>query len=210
MSRFTITQTPSGPTLFDSQAGECYKSRHSARVETEHVFFLPGVQENPHFGKKPFRILELGFGLGTNFEHLREKALSLQLISIERDLAGARFFEEHFPNPALGNLLAAREYKEGNFETRILEDDFFSALPALKESFHCIYFDPFSPKANPEAWTLELFRHCFRLLIPGGRLVTYSVSRVAKDAAAQAGFQVTKRDLPAELNKHSALLAIRP
>jgi tRNA U34 5-methylaminomethyl-2-thiouridine-forming methyltransferase MnmC len=74
---------------------------------------------------------------------------------------------------------------------------------------HAILFDPFSPKANPEAWTSEVFRLAAALLAPGGRLVTYSVSRTAKDAAASAGLIVEKHPLPAELNKRSALLATK-
>jgi tRNA U34 5-methylaminomethyl-2-thiouridine-forming methyltransferase MnmC len=91
--------------------------------------------------------------------------------------------------------------------------DFFAALEQLgREGFlaHAILFDPFSPKANPEAWGAELFRRSAALLAPGGRLVTYSVSRAAKDGARAAGLEVEKRNLPPELQKRSALLATKP
>jgi tRNA U34 5-methylaminomethyl-2-thiouridine-forming methyltransferase MnmC len=209
--RFELTQTASGPTVFDREAGECFKSRHNAWLEAEEVFFRPGVAENPWFGKAaPFRVLELGFGLGTNFLFLAERAAALELVSVDKDLAGAGFFLEQEPASALQEILRTKAYRHGPFSARLLEGDFFSVLPGLKaegESFHCIYFDPFSPKANPEEWSARLFALAASLLAPGGRLVTYSVSRAAKDGAEAAGLRVEKRDLPPALRKRSSLLA---
>ncbi len=213
--RFRVQETLNGLTVFDSEAGECFKSRHSALLEAEEVFFRPAFLESPWRGKaRPFRILELGFGLGTNFLHLEAKSEGpLELVSVERDLAGARFYLEQEHQAPLSQILESGRYVKGDFTARIEEGDFFRVLPALKERgerFHAVYFDPFSPKANPEAWTNALFSLSYALLAPEGRLVTYSVSRVAKDGAAQAGFLVTKRDLPAELQKRNALLAVKP
>lgn len=211
--RFRLQETQGGITVFDEEAGECYKSRHSALSEAEYVFFRPGVKENPWLGKaKPLRILELGFGLGTNFEYLRRQGENLHLTSIDRDLAGARFLLSAEANPSLASILEAKEFQEGSFSARLIEEDFFFALPRLieaGEAFHCVYFDPFSPKANPDAWAEKLFRLSADLLLPGGRLVTYSVSRAAKDGAALAGLKTQKLDLPQELKKRSSLLAIK-
>lgn len=211
--RFQLQNTLSGPTVFDAEAGECFKSRHSAGRESEAVFFEPGVRENPWRGPG-MRVLELGFGLGSNFLHLSRTGEPLELVSVERDLSGARFFlEAAGPDEALAELLASGRYEREMFRARLVHGDFFSALPAMQaagEVFHCVYFDPFSPKANPEAWTQPLFTLAYSLLAPGGRLVTYSVSRAAKDAANAAGFVVEKRHLPADLQKRSALLAIKP
>lgn len=212
--RFKLVDTQNGLTVFDAMAGETYKSRHNVAVETEEVFFRPGVRENPWISKaRPFRVLELGFGLGSNFHHLAEKNLDLELVSIDRDLGGARFLLEHEENKDLREILSKKIFLKEKFKARLLEEDFFTALPKLKEKgeiFHCVYFDPFSPKANPDAWTEHLFRLSAALLAPEGRLVTYSVSRAAKDFAQAAGFQVMKHNLPVELQKRSALLAILP
>lgn len=214
LKRFELRETSGGRTVFDAEAGETFKSRHSVGVETEEVFFRPGVEENPWLRvATPFRVLELGFGLGTNFHHLGSKGLALELVSLDRDLAGARFLLEQEEDPALREILENRSFQSGAFSARLLEEDFFAALPKLAAEggrFHCIYFDPFSPKANPEAWATELFQLCASVLHPGGRLVTYSVSRQAKDAAVGAGFEILKHRLPDALKKRSALLAILP
>lgn len=212
--RFRLQETQNGLTVFDEEAGECFKSRHDAWAEVEAVFYGPGIRQNPWWGKvRPFRVLELGFGLGTNFQYLRENQIPVELLSIDRDLAGAHFFLAHEENAALRDILTTKRFREAGFSAALLEEDFFSALPRLAaagEKFHCVYFDPFSPRANPEAWTSHLFRLAADLLAPQGRLVTYSVSRAAKDGARAAGLLVSKHDLPAALRKRSALLATKP
>ncbi len=213
--RFAIHTTEDGSlTVFDQEAGECYKSRHAARTEAEHVFYGPGVRENPHFGKaKPFRVLELGFGLGTNFLHFLESGFEGEFLSLERDLGGVIFFLEQQDHAPLRALVKERSLDSEKMKARVIEEDFFVALPKLAvEGYraHCILFDPFSPKANPDCWTEKLFQLSSELLLPGGRLVTYSVSRAAKDGAAKAGLSVEKRDLPPSLKKRSALIAVKP
>lgn len=213
--RFSLLPTDDGSlTVFDQEAGECFKSRHAARTEAEHVFFGPAVLENPHYGRaEPFRVLELGFGLGTNFLHLLERGFRGEFLSLDKDLSGARFFLEKEAIEDLGGIVRARALEKNGLRARLLEEDFFTALPRLaQEGFrvHAVFFDPFSPKANPSCWTAELFRLAAELLEPGGRLVTYSVSRAAKDGAAAAGLVVEKRDLPPTLKKRAALVAWKP
>lgn len=208
--RFTLQHTADGSlTVFDSEAGECFKSRHAAHTEAEHVFFRPAVEENPLRKRAaPFRVLELGLGLGTNFLYFLERGFSGEFWTIERDLAGANFYLEQESIPALRALIHEGEFHEGSMKARLLRGDFLEQMRDLPaESFHAVLFDPFSPKANPEAWTTEIFRAAAQLLAREGRLVTYSVSRAAKDAAAAAGLQVEKRDLPEVLHKRSALMA---
>jgi hypothetical protein len=90
--RFRIEKTKDGShTLFDANVGESYKSRHAAATEVEAVFFGPGVRENPWLSTaQPFRILELGLGLGTNFQHgikIAEEwpAVNFEFSTIEND-----------------------------------------------------------------------------------------------------------------------------
>lgn len=207
--RFRIHETNSGATVFDSSVGETFKSRHSAQEESEVVFYGPGIQEHPDFGKRTLDILELGFGLGTNFLHLAQKENPVRYLGIEQDFSGVRYYLENFPHPFLQEFVEEK-ILQNPFPARLVEGNFFQVLPDLREEFDCVYFDPFSPKSNPECWNDELFRLVFNRLRPGGRLVTYSVSRIAKTSALNAGFQLEKRDLPAGLQKRSSLLAIKP
>lgn len=213
--RFELRPTSDGSlTVYDHEVKECYKSRHAARLEAEYVFFRPGVLENPFYeSAKPFRVLELGFGLGTNFLHLLSRNFQGEFVSIERDMAGVQFFLSQESAEELALLVSKGTWENHRLSARILKDDFHSAMDRLKaEGFlaHAIFFDPFSPKANPESWTSSLFEKAASLLAPGGRLVTYSVSRAAKDAAIAAKLSLQKLDLPPELHKRSSLLATKP
>jgi tRNA U34 5-methylaminomethyl-2-thiouridine-forming methyltransferase MnmC len=209
--RFHLHNTATGPTVFDSEAGECFKSRHSANEESDAVFLQPGILEHPRFGvSKNFRVLELGFGLGTNFLHLNSKKFPVEYLGIERDFSGLAFYLQEFPDPQLELFYTKKTFHQSSFSARLIEGDFFSVLESLPEKYDCIFFDPFSPKANPECWQEKLFSLCYQILNPEGRLVTYSVSRIAKDSAQTAGFQLQKRKLPEGLQKRSSLLAIKP
>jgi tRNA U34 5-methylaminomethyl-2-thiouridine-forming methyltransferase MnmC len=212
--RFELRKTTDGSlTVFDDDVGECFKSRHAARLEAEHVFFAPAVREHPLAGQRPLEVAELGFGLGTNFQHFLAGGFRGTFRSIERDLAGAEFYLSHAPDHDLAQLVARGEFKRGEFHATLERGDFFEVLRgwiSAGAQVDALLFDPFSPKANPHAWTNELFALAFALLRPGGRLVTYSVCRTAKDVAQAAGFIVTKRHLPPELRKRSALLAVKP
>jgi len=214
--RFRWETTKDGSrTLFDAESGESYKSRHAARTESETIYWAMGVKEHPAFGREnPFCILELGFGLGTNFSFLAAQSLptAVEYTGIDRDLSGARlYWSEETDTLGLGNFVKTHSWRSGNLKAELLEQDFLKAMKGFPASgFHSVFFDPFSPKANPESWSEEIFREAFRLLRPQGRLATYSVSRIAKDAALHAGFHVEKRELPKILQKRHGLLALKP
>lgn len=213
--RFTWRTCDDGSrTLHDSVVDETYKSSHAAQTETWSVFLTPGILEHPA-QQNPganFHILELGFGLGTNFRSLVEFSSTQKnkifFTSLEKDLSGADFFQTHQPHEATKKLLQNHFLEKNNLQAKILVGDFLFLLQNTpSEIFDCIFFDPFSPKINPEAWGATILQECYRVLRREGRLVTYSVSRVAKDGLQKAGFQVEKRALPQIMRKRSSLLA---
>lgn len=209
--RFQWQSTQSTSTLFDPEVGECFKSRHDPYLESAEVFYRPGVLENPYYLKADFHLLELGMGLGTNLRLLQENGFQGNVVTLERDLSGAKAYLEKYPSPMMEALLELGHWRENGLEIELRVGNFDELYPLLPSSgFHCIFFDPFSPKANPLAWKTENFQTCFKLLVPGGRLVTYSVCRTAKDNAALAEFEIQKLKLPPGLNKRSSLLALKP
>src|SRR3989344_1540634 len=92
---YTIQQTKDGsPTLFDREAGQCFKSQHAAKSESRFVFIEPGVLQNPLLhAEEDFRVLEIGFGLGTNFMSLLE-TMPTEYYGIENNLKAAKFYLE--------------------------------------------------------------------------------------------------------------------
>ncbi len=69
--------------------------------------------------------------------------------------------------------------------------DRLEACPTLPPP-HAILFDPYSPKKNPEMWTLPLFTRLFQLLDPQRHcaLPTYSRSTIPRVTLLLAGFFV--------------------
>ena len=219
MERFITAITADGsPTLFDSHWGETFKSRHAAHLESEEVFIRPGIIENPLYQeKKPFRILELGFGLATNCRALLHSVslkTSFIYTAIEADLSGLKAMVE---SGASGNdriwmeeiLASGKALPRPGFVVEVVYDSFTNALAKKRGPFEAIFHDPFSPARNPEGWTEEIAQALFAELEPGGRLVTYSVSRTAKEIFAKAGFTLQKIRLPELLHKRESLLATK-
>ncbi|NUM89496.1 MAG: hypothetical protein HUU37_09855 [Bdellovibrionales bacterium] len=212
--KYELRHTSDGSlTVYHPGTGECYRSGHAARTESEWVFFRPAVLEHPEISSaSPFRVLELGYGLGTNFQfladfHRQSPFRSLEFTSVDQDLSGAGFFPS---SGEAADFLRARSFHRAGFQALLLETTFEDALRQFPENhFHSVFFDPFSPKTEPGSWADEIFAATARALRPGGRLATYSVSRRAKDGLRAAGFSWEKTALPEILHKRNGMLAIR-
>lgn len=60
----------------------------------------------------------------------------------------------------------------------------------MRESFHIVYQDAFSPKKNPTLWSREYFSLLHWLLHPRGIITTYSQSKEIRENAKEAGLRV--------------------
>ncbi len=59
-----------------------------------------------------------------------------------------------------------------------------------------VFFDAFSPDAQPELWTEEVFRNVYALMKEGGVLMTYCAKGDVRRAMLAAGFRVEKLQGP--------------
>jgi tRNA U34 5-methylaminomethyl-2-thiouridine-forming methyltransferase MnmC len=157
----------------------------------------------PETKLNPIRILEVGFGTGLN-------AL-LTALEVEKNKITVSYLGlEPFPIlPATLQQLNYCKFLSGKSEklftamhasewdTDILIDhDFyfrkqqigFMEAELQKDGFDLIYFDAFSPEAQPELWEPKVFEKCFDVLEKGGILVTYCAKGVVKRALKSAGF----------------------
>jgi tRNA U34 5-methylaminomethyl-2-thiouridine-forming methyltransferase MnmC len=71
--------------------------------------------------------------------------------------------------------------------------------------YNVIFFDAFSPTAQPELWTPEIFKLLFNAMKSGGVLTTYSCKGTVKRALKTAGFRIEK--LPGPPGKREFLRA---
>lgn len=74
--------------------------------------------------------------------------------------------------------------------------------------FHFIWQDPFTPELNPSMWSSEWFEHILNHCSEQPVLMTYSVSRIVKDALHAGGWQHERFRTPGK--KRHWLKATRP
>lgn len=202
-------------TLFSTKAQQTYHSLEGAIMEAKHVYVTPALT---HFqNKKELHILEIGFGTGLNtIITLLESQKTNKTVyyeTIEADPVPEEMYcKLNYPEILPCNKQIFLElHKALSDEIKI-----FSHFTFLKKHtkiedyvpgqlFNIIYFDAFSPDAQPEMWTSSIFNKMYQLLSPNGILLTYSAKGIVKKALRDAGFQVKR--LPGAGSKHHMLKA---
>lgn len=200
----TSTPTKDGSaTLFAPQFNQHYHSTHGAAQESRHVFLKMGLEVCP---AEPVHILEMGLGTGLN------ALLTLGSTVLERRViytaleAYPLVQEEWEPLdyqklPELAPFPNAFQYLHHSpWEQPVQLADHFVLIKHKTElqhwkaygEYHLIYFDAFSPDAQPELWTAEQFAILYNCLLSGGILVTYSAKGSVKRALQSVGFEVEK------------------
>jgi tRNA U34 5-methylaminomethyl-2-thiouridine-forming methyltransferase MnmC len=191
-------------TLYHSDVGEHYHSTFGAIQESRHVFINSGLD---YLDKRinQLKILEVGMGTGLNalltLEWSQENEIQTEYISIEPypiSTALAEKLNYHFALNIAKKLFLDLHNKSGDC-LRITP--YFSIsklyLPLheckLKPDYYdVVFFDAFSPDAQPELWTEDIFIKLADSLKRGGLLTTYSSKGIVKRALKSAGFDVKK------------------
>jgi len=206
---FVITGDGS-KTIFNSQIGEHYHSKHGAVQESRHVFLKSGLQfflTNETAGPKhQVAILEVGFGTGLNFlltaDFCTEHTIGLNYTGIEAyplpyDIIKATGYEE-FINPTtwncfLTNYEHALSKKRALERTVVLEIAHEAVLDFHSETtYDIIYFDAFAAVHQPEMWTEQTLTHVCQFLKSGGVFVTYAITGNLKRIMKSLGFSIEK------------------
>lgn len=207
-------------TLRSEVLGEQYHSLHGALNESVHVFIRNGLD---HVRTESVDILEVGLGTGLN-------AL-LTWCHADRAQRAVRYTALE-PHPLPVDSIAALDHaRTVGAPERAADFLRMMSAPAdqaqelspwfrftwtqrplqaveLREAFDLIYFDAFSPRVQPELWTVESFRHVSDLMRPGGALVTYCAKGAVRRAMLAAGLAVQR--LPGPPGKREMFRAVRP
>jgi len=150
-------------------------------------------------------LFDIGMGAGSNAvaariesERAPAGAARLELVSFERDLGALELALDHPADFALDgeNGDAARALlAHGKHETertcwRLHHGDVLEALGRETCLADIIFWDPFSPKANPDLWTIAAFSAVRRVANASATLFTYSASTAVRAALLLAGWAV--------------------
>jgi len=204
-----IVQTRGGAMAMRSlAAGEVMHPGVGPVAEAEQLYVRQSHLAERLVAAGPARSLvvyDVGLGAGSNAfaawaasARAPAGAATLTLVSFERDLGALALALEHAADFAIGPdalvagraLLASGAHESPRTSWRLLPGDLLAALRQPLPPADIVFWDPFSPRANPQSWTVAAFRAAHRRAAPRGTLFTYSASTATRVALLLAGWSV--------------------
>ncbi len=95
---------------------------------------------------------------------------------------------------AARELLARGRHEAPRVVWRLVLGDLRETLPREEARADVVFWDPFSPKANPALWRLEAFAALRARCAEGATVFTYSTATATRSALLLAGFFVGAGD----------------
>ena len=180
-------------TAFSEVAGEHYHSVSGAIEEAfeKHVNAL-GIINGMH-------IIDFCFGLGYNSIAACKDHTNLQIIGLENDIKIMEAIKDiEIPEILKNEFDDFRNLAENlditnnnNNRIQILLGNALQRINELPEGeFDRVFFDPFSPKKQPEMWSASIFQKTYNKMKSGAKLSTYSCAGQVRKNMILAGFKV--------------------
>ncbi len=204
-----IVTTRSGArAVRDSATGELMHPVVGPRVEAEQLYVEPSrlAERLRSAEADPLVVLDVGLGAGSNAvaawnAAARAAARRLEIVSFDCSLAAIELAlaPEHaasFGFDGDAGVAARALARDGAHESaharwRLVLGDLPATLAGQPDACaDVVFWDPFSPRANPSLWTLGAFAAVRRLCRHGATLHTYSASTKVRSALLLAGFAV--------------------
>ncbi|WP_299239625.1 MqnA/MqnD/SBP family protein [Sulfurihydrogenibium sp.] len=205
-------------TLYNFDYNEAYHSSSAgAYTESMHKFIIPCKIQEICEKNSSINILDVGFGLGYNASTAIKSCLEknpnakIQIISIEKDknfLENVKkikipenlkpvyeiFFKMVLDKLTIGNkTFDVYKYEDNNLKLSVVLADGRGVIQALTDEnikFDAVFWDPFSPKVNPEMWEFELFKNLRKIMKDEAIFATYSSAKEVKKNLLEAGFKI--------------------
>jgi len=190
-------------TLFSYKVNESYRSLHGAVAESGYVFINAGLKAR-FTNEEELSVLEVGFGTGLNclltaiqnlpcrinyvsldIEPLTEETLSKMNYAMQLGEEAGEAYRRIISSP-WDQSVAINE----KFTVTKVSQSIIDFVPSTK--FDVVYFDPFGPRTQPEAWKYEVFKKIADYCNQQAVLVTYSAKGEVRRMLAELGFQVER------------------
>jgi queuine tRNA-ribosyltransferase len=207
-----VVTSSGAPAVLDREVGEVMHPVIGARAEAERLYVAQSrLGERLAAGGPPLRLFDVGLGAGANAlaalgaaRRAGPGARVLELVSFERDTGALSLAASPEGAARLGlagdEVAAAREllaeglHQEPGVRWRLARGELLAALLAETELAEVVFWDPFSPRANPGLWTLAAFAALRARCAPGAVVFTYSTATATRSALLLAGFHVGAGD----------------
>ncbi len=203
---FVTTRTADGtPTLYHPTYKQHFHTLAGAGSEAEKKFSEPsGLIDRLQVAageNRPVRLLDIGFGLGGNAfaaigcaEQVPDGRL--EIVSLENDERTLRAAITLYPagswqRNVLETLLSEHCAVYKNVQIKLMLDDGRISVQNLPEGhFDLVWLDAFSPDVNPELWSWQFLKACFKCMKDNALLLTYSSAPGVRGALQKVGFVV--------------------
>jgi queuine tRNA-ribosyltransferase len=187
------------------EAGEVMHPGVGPLQEAEQLYVRQSRLGERLRGAERLVVFDMGMGAGSNAlaarsesERAPQTAARLELVSFERDLGAlelaltqpAAFALEGESGDAARALLAQGKHETPRTCWRLRQGDLLQALEQESARADIVFWDPFSPRSNPELWTIAAFTAIRRAAGPRCTLFTYSASTAVRIAMLLAGWAV--------------------
>jgi len=207
MERNAVYTADGSSTIHVPGLGEHYHSVHGAEQESLHIYVRPALEA---INVREISILEFGFGTGLNailsLAHAISPVRKVSYHAVEKyplsesEVSNLRFSilgNEDYQHKF--NLMHAAPWNTwfpvtASFQLYKELSDFRVFKPL--GMYHIIFFDAFSPDAQPHLWTDEIFNRLYSIVYQGGILTTYSSKGLINRRLQRAGFDVKKNPGP--------------
>lgn len=209
--RFEVVTTTLGATAMrDRVVGELMHPVVGPRVESRRMYVEPArlAQRLAEPVGEPLVLFDIGLGAGSNASAawrasaaLPTRARPLTIVSFDRTLApltlaaspahAADFGYDGELLHAVHGLIEHRTHETPRTRWQLRLGDLTVCLAAeAQASVDLVFWDPYSPRANQELWTMAAFHALRRVCRAGATVHTYSGATAVRTALLLAGFAV--------------------
>jgi queuine tRNA-ribosyltransferase len=192
----------------DRITGELMHPVVGPSIEAERLYVGPSrLADRLAIEGEPLILLDVGLGAASNAiaawrrSEARSRGRRLEIVSFDRSVAALELALEPAHRAAFGldgaagdaarALLDRGAHETARTSWRLVVGDGRAALDAEPAGRgDVVFWDPFSPRANPEMWTLGVFASLRRLCRAGATIHTYSRATSVRTALALAELAV--------------------
>lgn len=203
----TVQITADGSaTMYSPLYDATYHSKHGAVQESMHVFIKHGLEYMvQQKADTSIAVFEMGFGTGLNALLTANYAIANNVVIdyetlelhplIAEELEGVNYEDKYGVLKSMHQAAwGMTEHLHDIFSLTKQEQSLLAYEPS--RLFDVIYYDAFAPSAQPELWTVDIFKKLYAMLNEGGILVTYCSKSDVRRAMLAAGFNVEKLQGP--------------